>query len=444
MSQKTTNRPPKQSRLREILTAIAHSLGDHLGFKVLALALAVLLWSGLITQDPTLTREKTFTDVNISISGSDAIKRNGMIVVSDLSDQLSDAVLRVNVPQMQYTNAQATFYNARIDLSRVTEVGEQDVRVATTNSSTYGSVSEITPNTVHIDVERYVTRYRIPVSVNTVGELPEGYRALSVTADPPIVAVSGPESLVEKIARAEVTLDLHTAPAREGTVRMAVPFALLEADGTPVESSLLEVTSESVLLDSVVVELQLYAERSISLSDVGLIKGEVPDGYEIKSIGVTPEVITAAGRGDSLELLDTLFVDNAVDVSGQTETFSTKLRIRRPSEISYLSTDTVTVVVEIGPVIKERTFQNIRLEVRDIAKGMEASLGTKMASVTITGPQLWVDKLRGGDVSLFCSASGLGAGEYDQPVVCSVNGSDGIAYEAVAQPETVVLTIHEK
>lgn len=444
MSQQTTNRPPKRGRLREILTAVGHSLGDHLGFKVLALVLAILLWSGLITQDPTLTREKVFTDVNISVSGSDAIKRNGMIVVSDLSDQLSGAVLRVNVPQMQYASAQSNFYNTRIDLSRVTDVGEQDVRVLTANSSTYGTVSEITPDTVHVNVERYVTRYRIPVTVNTVGELPEGFRALSVAADPPIVAVSGPESMVERIARAEATLDLHTVPAREGSVRMAVPFTLLGQDGTPVESSLLEVTSESVLLDSVVVELQLYAERSIRLADVGLIKGEVPDGYEIKSIGVTPEVITAAGRGDSLALLDSLFVDNAVDVSGQTETFSTKLRIRRPSEISYLSTDTVTVVVEIGPVIKERTFQNIRLEVRDVGKGLEASLGTKMGSVTITGPALWVDKLRNGDVDLICSAAGLGAGEYDQPVLCSVSGADEEAYEAAVQPDTVRLTVREK
>ena len=82
---------------------------------------------------------------------------------------------------MQYANAKATNYNVRIDLSRISSAGEQEIRILSTNSSTYGTVSSIQPSTVTIDVEEYITRFRIPVSVQTVGSAPEGYYAGAAT-----------------------------------------------------------------------------------------------------------------------------------------------------------------------------------------------------------------------------------------------------------------------
>ena len=269
MTDKTPSRG--QGGWKQLAMAALRMLLNNWGFKLLALLLAVGLWAGLISQDPTLTREKVFNDVTINVTGNETIKRNGLIVVSDLSSLLQNATLRVDVPQMQYQSAQASYYNARIDLSRLTQTGAQEVRVLTTNSTAYGNVTEINPATLQIEVEEYITRYRIPVAVDTVGTVPDGYYATTPSLDPPLVAVSGPRSLVEKVVRAEAVLDLSALPEREGLVRTAIPFRLLDEQGNAVESSLLEVTSESVLVDSVVVEQTLYSFRALDLSDVGLI-----------------------------------------------------------------------------------------------------------------------------------------------------------------------------
>ena len=300
MSQQTPN-TQKEHRpfVRLVLCHIWQALKKNWGFKVLALLIAIVLWAGLISQDPTLTREKTFTDVTLNVTGADTLKRNGLIVTSDLSNLLSGATVWVDVPQMQYANASAHNYSVRIDLSRIRETGVQQVKVQSTSSSTWGSVTEIYPETVEIEVEEYITRYRIPVSIVTTGEAPAGYYAATPSLDPPLVAVSGPRSLVEKIARAEATLELNTLPAREGLVRTSVPFRLLDSNGNAVESDLLEITSESVLVDSVVVEQYLYSEREIDMNTLGLTTGEVATGYEIKSVTVTPATITAAGWAES-------------------------------------------------------------------------------------------------------------------------------------------------
>ena len=91
-------------------------------WKLLALFLALCLWAGLITQDPTLTRERVFTDVTVSVVGADTLRRNsGLIVLSGLEDENLTARLRVDVPQREYNTVTASNYNPRVDLTRITE-----------------------------------------------------------------------------------------------------------------------------------------------------------------------------------------------------------------------------------------------------------------------------------------------------------------------------------
>lgn len=413
-------------------------------FKLLSVIIAIILWSGLITQDPTLTREKVFTGVTISVSGEDTIKRNGLIVVSDLDQVTQNAKLRVEVPQMQYASATASNYNARIDLTRIQETGVQEAKVLTTSSSTWGNVIEVSPDTVEIEVEEYITRYRIPVSVVTVGEAPEGYYAASPSLDPPQVTVSGPRSMVDRVVRAEATLDLSTLPAREGLVRTSVPFQLLDSNGEVIQSELLEITSESVLVDSVIAEQYLYAKREIDMSTLGLTVGKPATGYEIKTVTVTPATIVAAGWSANLDVLDTLYADSAVDVTGASASFTEQIRVRRPTELTYLSSDTVTVAVEIGPVIQSKTFEEVKLSVQGTGSEYSASLSQSKVNVTITGPQLWVESLRSSAISLSCDASGLTAGVYELPVICKVEGSDDVAFDVEAVPGMVQVEITKK
>lgn len=65
-------------------SALVHHLYHNWPAKLLSLILAIGFWSLLVTQDPTLTREKVFNDVPISVIGAETMKRNGFVVVSGL------------------------------------------------------------------------------------------------------------------------------------------------------------------------------------------------------------------------------------------------------------------------------------------------------------------------------------------------------------------------
>lgn len=443
MMQNTSQQAPQNNKWKEILQTLLRVLRNNWPFKLLALLISIALWSGLITQDPNLTRERVFEDVKITIAGTDAIKRNGMIVTTNLEEVLGTARLEVDVPQMRYDAAAGGFFNVRVDLSRVTETGPQELKILTTNSATYGNVTSVTPQSVQIEVEEYITRSRIPVNVNAAGTMPEGYYAGTAQPDPPLVAVSGPKSLVDKIVQAEAVLELSGMPRREGNVRTAAPFYLLDEEGNRVESPLLSVTSESVLLDSVVVEQYIYSAKEMRISDLSIIAGKPADGYEIKSVSFTPDVVKAAGRATNLDLLDTLYASSTVDVNEKTESFQQQLKVRRPTELIYLSADTITVEVEIGPVIQKKELEDQRVKVIHLSDDLRSFMEIETADLVINGPKLWVQGLRSYHVSLTCDAAGLTAGEYELPVICTIQNDEGQSYTVDVMPSTIKVTLEE-
>lgn len=438
-------KPPKKRdpRLTALLDWLKQVFIHNWPTKLLALLLAIILWGGLITQDPTLTREKHFSNVAVSVTGQESVKRNGFIVTSDLDSLLGDVALTADVPQMQYANAKASNYSVRIDLSRISAAGQQEIRILSTNSSTYGSVSSVQPSTVTIDVEEYITRFRIPVSVQTVGSAPEGYYAGSITVDPPMVAVSGPRSMVEKIVRAEVVMELGNLPQREGTIRKALSYTLLDENNNAIESNLLEVTSESVLLDSVIAEQTIYSVKTLALSQTGLIQGTPKEGYEIKKISMTPENITVAGWSNELEEIDALYTDATIDVSGLSESVKQRVRLSNVPELKYVSTTYVNVTVEIGPVVRSKSFTNLPIQIEGLEEGYNASMSRVNASVMITAPQTWLDALQSRDIRLVCDASGLTPGTYSLPVLCRVDTEEGedISVEVVPGNVSVTITV---
>ncbi len=438
------NKPREHSRRDKILRRIKSILFENWGTKLLAILIAIGLWAGLITQDPDLTREKQFNDVDVSVMGADSLRRNGYIVLDDTAEVLSDVDVRVSVPQGQYTTVQPSNYSIRVDLSRITSAGEQEVKILSSNSAAYGTVTEINPPSVTLTVDEYVTRYRIPVTVVTEGEAPEGFYAAEPSTDPPMIAVSGPKTLVERIVSAQVVVDQTTLPAREGTQRRALTFALVDENGQVIESSLLQVTSESVLLDTIIVEQTVYSLRTVDLADLGLVTGQPAEGYEIRGVYVTPASITVAGRASALEDISLLYADGSVNVSGLTESVNKSIKVRQSSALKYISSDSVTVAVEIGPVITTRAYDT-RVELNGLAATLREAGGIRTATVYITGAQPWLETLESSDLSLVCDLSVIAEpGTYVLPLTCTVKDNEGQSYTCEINPASVVVTVLER
>lgn len=416
-------------------------LSHNLLWKLLALVLAICLWAGLITQDPTLTRERVFNAVPVTVTNSDTLRKNGMIITSDITAATQDVMMRVEVPQREYNTAAVANYSPRIDLSKITETGEQSIKIQTSSTTTYGTVTEVVPDSITVNVDKYVTSYRLPVTVRQIGEYPTGFYGATPTLDPSIVSVSGPESVVSKIARVVVDFDASRLPTQAGLVRTAMMLAYEDENGNALDSSLVEASSAGVLLRSIVVEQQLYATKTLSLNSLALTTGTPATGYEVKSVTPTPNVLIAAGDETALSALDTLFIENAVDVEGRDASFTAEVKVRKPSELVYLSTDSVMLLIEIGPSLSVKTFENVPLEITGTDSGFSASSITKNVTVSVTGPKLNFDTLKASALKAYVSTAGLTAGNYALPVMLTIRDMDEQSFTYAITPQNVSVTV---
>lgn len=334
-----------------LLGTLKHVVLHNGWLKLLALLISIVLWAGLISQDDSLTRDKTWQNVNVTVNGSDTMKRNGFIVVSDIDSLLSNVSVTAAVPQKQFDAAETSAYNLRLDLSKINATGAQELKILSTSSGTYGKVTNTNPSTIEVQVEEYVVRQRIPVSVTIGGEYQNGWYKdwymQSPTVDPTLIAVSGPRDLVQSVLRARVVLDPETLHWTGGTMLTTGEIRLFDRAGEEIESSLLEMTTEGLLIDTVLIEGTVLPAKSFDIDELIELQGEVADGYRVSSVRISPETVKVAARDEVLEQMTELALDRNIDLDGLHETTVFQLKVQKPSEDAVLSNETVTVTVEI-------------------------------------------------------------------------------------------------
>ena len=338
----------RQPFFRTALHWVKRTLKNNWKLKLLSLAVALTVWGALISEDASLTREKTFHDVPVSVTGTEALQRSGLIIVDGL-DNLQPIRMRAEVPQKVYDSATPANYAVRVDVSRITGVGEQKVPIQTSATAAYGTVSWLSSNEITVQVDEYVTRRRVPVRLASSGQAPEGYYAAGASVDPVNVVISGPRSLVEQIEAVSATYNPFNLASSSGVQYSAVPFKLVTADGREISSKLISVTSENVLLDTLLVEQTVYPMKFAEINLTGITKGQVQAGYTIAGITAEPAQVRIAGALQEIDSINILNLASAIDVSDLSETVIRALRVEKPAGAVYLSESAVVVTIEIVP-----------------------------------------------------------------------------------------------
>ena len=348
MSERTNSKRDFKKTLSMIGDGLKHLFIHNGWLKLIAIVISLFLWAGLISQDESITRDKSFQEVKVSVTGQEAMKGNGFIVTSDLDNIYADFVAAV--PQKQYENADATFYNIRLDLSRINKTGEQELKLLTTKTNLYGSVysNSITPSSVVVNVDNIQTR-SIPVQAEYIDEEPEGWAYVPGECDPKIVNVTGPQSIVNAIFKAKCLLtndDIEWVCGSGNSV--PIPFEFYNKNQEILDTSNLSITSASIPIDTVMVSYNVLAKKTFSTEYCANLTGKVAKGYMIDKVTYSPESITVTDSSEVLDTIDNILVeDTGINITGLKATKSFPLKVLKPSENSVISNDTITVTVEI-------------------------------------------------------------------------------------------------
>lgn len=407
------------------------SLSNNLWLKLLSVVLALFLWSYVISTTPSITRDKTLSDISITVTGQSVLEDSrGLAVLTDLN-ALESVRVRVRVSQSSY--AQVTSDNVRVelDLSSIRQEGKQSVRLQ--GSTTYGSVVEVYPQYIDLEVEKRDQRY-VPVNVELTGVDTTSYWYSVSSRNPSQVVVSGPTSLVKTVSSAQVLLDVsgltETHSWEEG-------FQLLDAQQQEIPGAL------SVSTSSVRVTVEVYPIRVLTLSQEAdqLTSGQVPEGYRVDQVEVNPTQVVVAAEQALLDGLTELTIE-PVDLTGATQTFTAIAQVQTLKGIKYLSSDEVSVTVTISEQELTKRFSNVSLNLENQPQGMRAVPSAKQVDVKVTGPYSLVSQLIREDIQATVDLAGLTQGQYELPVEIAVDNYPDLACSA--QPAAITVTVSQE
>lgn len=406
------------SLLKRFFKTVWGSLSHNLGLKLLSLLLAILLWSYVVSSNPSITRTKDINGLTAYLTNESTLNANRLALSEDPSAALENISVRLEVPQSSYALANADNVQVTLDLSSVRSAGTQEVALSA--ATTYGRVLKILPESVTLEFEAYDSR-SVPVNAVITGEQDANAWYNINRLNPEELVISGPSSVVQTIASAYVYVDVTD---RDASYVTAARFVLLNYSGEEIPQTLLSSSSSSV---TVGVDVYPTKELPISTDIEDVVQGTPAEGYEVTSVTIQPEAVTVAADQELLDNLTELLIQ-PVDVSGLSQTFSQRTRIATLTDFRDISTEQVYVTVTIEEV-QQSAWADVNLTFINIPDDMSCTFTSADFRVLVTGPASRVQALTESGVEAVVDVSGLSAGEYMLPITVDAELYPGLTLE---------------
>lgn len=413
--------------LLKVWKAVQGVVSHNIGLKFLSILAALFLWSYVITTNPNITRNKTVNDISMNVTGQTVLTSRNLALVTDVASQLTDISARVSVPQASFGLVTEKNVRAEVDLTGVRTTGTHMVNLKGT--SVYGEVVQLWPEFIEVEVEELAQRY-VPVNVTLTGMDNSRYW-YSVRMNPTQVTVSGPESIVQTVSSADITLDVSDVSS---SYIRAEQFTLRTSQGEEITAPLTRSTS------SITVHLDVYPVKTVPiLADVqSVLTGSVPTGFEVTGVEVSPASANIAGEQSLLDTIEALSFSK-IDVSHRTSSFTRTVKLNSLSGLKHISSDQVSVSVTISEIETTRKFDDVQVSFMNGSEALSASAQTDSISVVVTGPYTQVESLDAQSIIATVDLTGLESGEYDLPVYVAVDNRPGLVCTALPSEITVKL-----
>ncbi|MBE6969621.1 MAG: hypothetical protein E7442_05830 [Ruminococcaceae bacterium] len=267
---------------------------------LVSLFASLILWL-YVTNTEGIPTEKTFHDVKIEFLGENELHESSglMVTEQDITDvDLTLSGLRRDLGKLNASNLSVT-----VDLNGVRSDGHYTmlykIKYPENVDESAFTLVDSSRRSVNITVDRYISR-KVEVKGSFSGSAAEGYRAEETpTFDPLVVKISGPQTLVESVDCAWVSI---TRENLNETISYDTTYTLLDSEGNPVDVSQLILETEEVN-----VTLTVLMTKTVALA-AATIPGGGATG-ENCAVKVEPASIVLAGTAEELESINQIVVD---------------------------------------------------------------------------------------------------------------------------------------
>lgn len=414
---------------------ILKTLTKNLGFKILAVVFAFILWLVVYnTDDPTVTVSYT---TNVTVENASAVTE--MNKCYEVLNGTNTVTFAVTAKRSVLNKLEDTDFTAVADMNRmiVNEEGDEaNVPIEITSKRSNSSLKYNGKNKyLEVSLEDLMKR-RFIITADTSGKVADGYALGEVTVtNPNVLNVSGPASIVNKIDSVVATIDVE---GMSMNLSDNVIPALYDADGQEIDTTKLKLSNTTVTISAKILSVK---EIPLVFSTTGVPYGD----YRVVEISSKPETVKVKGSSTILNPLSSLTIPGDVlNVSGAREDITTTIDISEylPDgvELVNASDATVTVTVRIEAYeSKKFNLNTSQITVDGLDTNYDLSFEQSTVAVTVSGLKNNLNTLTVSQLSASIDVTDLGVGTHQVNLELSLD-EDNYAYQTI----TVTVEIKEK
>ena len=336
-------------------------LTNNLGLKLLAILVACIVWLIVINYaDPIVSIR--YSGIPVEFTNQDLLKSKGKVYEVLNNTDTVDVVIygkRSVLETLSYENI-----HAKADLEDITIMNTVAIQVYSNKSNDQLDSIRQSRSVVELNVEDLKEMsYTINVVVN--GTPGDGYVIGDISQNKNLVRVSGPESVVRRVAKAECSVGVN---GRTSDLSTSEGIRLYDENG-------IEVTHPDLTqnVNTVDVKVEILACKAVDI--IYNYSGEPAEGYTVIGEPVADRTaVYIAGRQAILDKVERIVIpDSMLDISGRDKNLDATLNLKDylPDGVRMINIGDeefdgrVNVKVEIQELI-ERTFAipigNLRVE----------------------------------------------------------------------------------
>lgn len=411
-----------------------YKLTNNLGLKIIAFIFAALLWLIVVNLDnPVVNR--TFREVSVTIVNDDIITSAGD-VYQVVGEQTVSVVVYATRDISQELDAEDIVATA--DITEMdTTTGLVPIKISIPDYNGKYESAEAVPRNLTIKREKSGKKV-LSLSVKADNEPADGYILGEMTVEPEQITLSGAESVLEQIARAEARVDVKGMTSRQ---KRAAELRLYDADGNALNLTQIE---NDLGEEGIIVSVEILKLKSVPITLT--VSGTPADGYKFTGGTSTPETLQVCGKSEDLEGFDKIEISgNILDISGAADTVEKTIDISAylPDGVKLAEENSGNIKITLK-VEKEGTrsidFLVTSLKINHLNENLQVNYETGAEFVIrVSGAE---ERLNTLDIS---NAVSVELGEYTEPgtydIPVKVDLPEGITLEGEV---TVTLTLVEK
>lgn len=329
-------------------------LTNNLGWKILSLFLACLLWLAVINiEDPQVTT--TIRGIAVEKQNEDAITSQKQAI-----QYVAGNTVDVKVKGRRSVVYKLTSNNikAYVDMRNLSITDAVDIQIELPNDV---ELISKTPSSVSVYREKIIVK-QIEVQYQKSGEVKAGFVDLNPTITPNVIELEAAESTIYKIEKVVAPVNIDGI---SGDFTISVTPQIYDYAGS-------QVTDVDMSVQQVQVKVPVEKTKILPVSFTPA--DAVGENYAYLGVALSQTSVAVRGKPALIDSLQELSIDN-ISIAGMTEKQTVTINLAKllPDGVSLnQDNSTLDAEIEIEPIVtQEFSFAPTEVEVRNLPENKE-------------------------------------------------------------------------